>query len=75
MTRIDISGDTNYLVSSGQDGEVNFWDTKVLDRFCQFSVNILTLTFVYFQDGSHVKSYEGAGRVMLALWNFKNDKV
>ena len=51
---IDQSQDRNYLVSSGQDGEVNFWDAK---------------------DGAHVECYEGAGRIMLALWNHSGDKV
>ena len=28
-----------------------------------------------FQDGSHVESYEGAGRIMHAKWNHSSDKV
>ena len=28
-----------------------------------------------FQDGSHVESYEGAGRIMHAKWNHSSNKV
>ena len=28
-----------------------------------------------FQDGSHVESYEGAGRIMHAKWNHSSKKV
>ena len=28
-----------------------------------------------FKDGSHVESYEGAGRIMHAKWNHSSDKV
>ena len=33
VTRVSLSPDTGYLVSSGQDGEVNFWDVKVTPSF------------------------------------------
>ena len=27
------------------------------------------------QDGNHIETYEGAGRIMMALWNKSGDKV
>merc|ERR1712062_571913 len=46
--------DLDYIVSAGNDGDINFWDAR---------------------DGEWVQSYEGAGRIMGALWNTQADKV
>ena len=31
--------------------------------------------YLCLQDGSHIETYEGAGRIMLSQWNSASDKV
>ena len=30
---------------------------------------------VLLKDGAHIETYEGAGRIMMAEWNYSGDKV
>ena len=41
VTGISLSGDNNYLVSCGQDGEVHFWDAKVRNILENYSNSLI----------------------------------